>query len=47
MGYLKALLNYVKEGKGRRDALDYLQAGVFMVGVMVICRLILSAVIGK
>ncbi len=41
MGYVKALHNYFTQGKGRRDALDYLQAGVVMVGVMALCRLIL------
>jgi hypothetical protein len=41
MGYVRALLNYFTAGKGRRDALDYLKAGVVMVGVMAICRLIL------
>ena len=41
MGNLRALLNYLKEGKGRRDALDFLKAGVVMVGVMVLCSLIL------
>lgn len=44
MGYVRALLNYVKEGKGRWDALDYLKT----VGIMMICmvgfRLILFMV---
>jgi hypothetical protein len=44
MGYVRALLNYMKEGKGRRDALDYLKT----VGIMMICmvcfRLILFMV---
>ncbi len=39
MGYLKALLNYYKAGKGRRDVLDYLQALIIMLGVMALCRL--------
>ena len=41
MGYFQALLNYFTEGKGRRDAVDYLKAVVIMAAVMVFCWLLL------
>lgn len=44
MDYLRALLYYFKQGKGRRDALDYLKAVVVIVGVMALCRLILLVI---
>ncbi|QJW46443.1 hypothetical protein HA075_11835 [bacterium BFN5] len=40
--YIKAIRQYYQTDKARHDLLDYLKAGLMMVSVMILIRLVLA-----